>query len=96
MVANNILLSRDRGIHQSRAYSPGSEAMKPICICPRCECMDRPLGISWDRSSLPSLYEDLVKVNRGTGLDAHHVGQKARMSNLVANLHRSGSREIVY
>lgn len=31
------------------------------------------------------LYEDLVKVNRGTGLDAHHVGQKARMSNLVAN-----------
>ena len=22
---------------------------------------------------------------RGTGLDAHHVGQKARMSNLVAN-----------
>ena len=31
------------------------------------------------------LYEDLVKANRGTGLDAHHVGQKARMSNLVAN-----------
>ena len=31
------------------------------------------------------LYEDLVKVNRGTGLDAHHVGQKARISNLVAN-----------
>ena len=31
------------------------------------------------------LYEDLVKVNRGTGLDAHYVGQKARMSNLVAN-----------
>ena len=29
--------------------------------------------------------EDLVKVNRGTGLDAHHVGQKARISNLVAN-----------
>lgn len=31
------------------------------------------------------LYEDLVKVNRGTGVDAHHVGQKARISNLVAN-----------
>ena len=48
--------------------------------------MDSPLGISWDRSSFQvGLYEDLVKVNRGTGLDAHHVGQKARMSNLVAN-----------
>ena len=41
--------------------------------------------ISWDRVPFQVGIEDLVKVNRGTGLDAHHVGQKARMSKLVAN-----------
>ncbi|AWL77801.1 RHS repeat domain-containing protein [Capnocytophaga canimorsus] len=31
------------------------------------------------------LHEDLVKINAGTGLDSHHVGQKAMMKDLVAN-----------
>ena len=31
------------------------------------------------------LHEDLIKINAGTGLDSHHVGQKALMDKLVAN-----------
>ncbi|MFP3765051.1 hypothetical protein [Prevotella intermedia] len=31
------------------------------------------------------LHEDLIKINAGTGLDSHHVGQKTIMSKLVAN-----------
>ena len=86
MVAKNILLARDRSLHQSRPHSSRGGTNKPIRIRPRCECVDRPLGISWDRSSLPSSsIRRPSKVNRGTGVDAHHVGQKARISNLVAN-----------
>lgn len=81
-----LLLTQNRSLHQSRPHSSRGETNKPIRIWPRCECVDSPWGLAG--TGVPfqvGLYEDLVKVNRGTGLDAHHVGQKARMSNLVAN-----------
>ncbi len=31
------------------------------------------------------IHEDLIRINAGTGLDSHHVGQKAVMGKLVKN-----------
>ena len=41
------------------------------------------------------LHKDLIKVNGGTGLDSHHVGQKAIMKDVVANYDKMNAPAIL-
>ena len=81
------LLAQNRSIHQARPIRLEAGLTNLYAYVHDVNAWIAPWGFVG--TGVPfqvGLYEDLVKVNRGTGLDAHHVGQKARMSNLVANM----------
>jgi hypothetical protein len=40
-------------------------------------------------------HENLIKINAGTGLDSHHVGQKALMDKFVANYDKMNAPAIL-